>query len=254
MNKRKFSNVVWGIILLLIAAGLVLAKLDVPGMELLKVVSLWQILLGVGFGSMFLESLHDRSYTGAMFSLAFLCIVFNKQLHIQELVPWTILVVALLASIALNLIFGKSKRHYNKNYNNNGNYNYNGGFQSGNNKQSRVQGDTVEGERIFEKVTFGAATKYIHSNNFQSADLSCSFGGMEIYFDNVKVPSGHATINVSSSFSGMDIYIPRDWKIINELTSFCGGVDIDSNWTGDDSVVVTITGQNNFGGVEITRV
>ncbi len=267
MKRKRFTDIMWGIILLLIAAGLVLSRFDVPGMDFFETVSMWRILAGTVFALLFIQSVRDRSYAGSLFSLAFLLMVFSKELHIEVLVPWTILIVALLASIALDLIFGSSHRRSNKNrnrnnnnnYNNNNNNNANGGRHGNNgfcssNPGGGCQGDNIDGERVFEKVTFGSAVRYVNSDNLQYADISCSFGGIEIYFDNARVPSGQAAINISSNFSGVDIYIPKEWKVINEMTSFCGGVDIDNGWTGDSSVVITLTGRNNFGGVGITRV
>lgn len=265
MKRKRFTDIMWGIILLLIAAGLVLSRFDVPGMDFFETVSMWRILAGTVFALLFIQGVRDRSYAGSLFSLAFLLMVFSKELHIEVLVPWTILIVALLASIALNLIFGSSHRCSNKNRNRNNNNNYNNnnnanGGRHGNNgfcssnPGGGCQGDNIDGERVFEKVTFGSAVRYVNSDNLQYADISCSFGGIEIYFDNARVPSGQAAINISSNFSGVDIYIPKEWKVINEMTSFCGGVDIDNGWTGDSSVVITLTGRNNFGGVGITRV
>lgn len=271
MKRKRFTDIMWGIILLLIAAGLVLSRFDVPGMDFFETVSMWKILAGTVFALLFIQGVRDRSYAGSLFSLAFLLMVFSKELHIEVLVPWTILIVALLASIALNLIFGSSHRRSNKNRNRNRNNNNNHNNNSNNNNNANgsrhgnngfcssnpgggCQGDNIDGERVFEKVTFGSAVRYVNSDNLQYADISCSFGGIEIYFDNARVPSGQAAINISSNFSGVDIYIPKEWKVINEMASFCGGVDIDNGWTGDSSVVITLTGRNNFGGVGITRV
>ncbi len=254
MKKTTFSRVFWGIILLLLAVGLLMNKLGSPILGFLPDFSVWQILLGLAFAATLIESLIDFNFGGILFSLAFLGIVFNKQLHIEQLVPWTLLLVALLGTIALDMIFGsKHKRHENH-----AAFESHGGCCGDNNgevKQYPVE--TVEGERIFERIRFGAVSKYVHSDNFNYADLECSFGAMEVYFDKVAVPSGQATIEIHSSFAGVSLYIPKEWKIINRMRSSMGAVDekgYSSEWTGESNVTVTIIGDNKFGGVEINRV
>ena len=109
--KKNASNIIWGIVLLLLAAGLILSKLDPDGFGLIPNISLWRLLLGAAFLSMLVKSVFDFNFTGIFFSLAFLGIVFGKYLHIEALVPWTLLVAAALASVAFSLIFGNSFKH-----------------------------------------------------------------------------------------------------------------------------------------------
>ena len=49
MKRKRFTDIMWGIILLLIAAGLVLSRFDVPGMDFFETVSMWRILAGTVF-------------------------------------------------------------------------------------------------------------------------------------------------------------------------------------------------------------
>lgn len=237
--KKNASNIIWGIVLLLLAAGLILSKLDPDGFGLIPNISLWRLLLGAAFLSMLVKSVFDFNFTGIFFSLAFLGIVFGKYLHIEALVPWTLLVAAALASVAFSLIFGNSFKHKRIH-----NHNFSANCQSG----------TIEGDYINESVRFSGISKYVRSDNLQRADLSCSFGGMEIYFDKVLIPSGTATIVVDSNFSGVEIYIPREWNVINNMTSFCGAVEVNDGIYMENAPTIILEGTNNFGGVEIKRV
>lgn len=247
--KDRVSKVIWGLILLLLAVGLIMYKLGNPIVAFLPGIGVWQIILGLAFLAIFIDSISKPDFGGMMFSLAFLGIVFAKQLKIEALVPWTLLLAALLLTIALNLIFGGKHKNHHK-YIENGCMAENSAFLI-----KPGEPETVEGEYIYERASFSGVTKYVHSDNFNYAQLENSFAGMEIFFDNVLVPSGHATIEVNSSFGGVEIYVPKEWKIVNKVSSFAGACEVDDrSWTGDSTVEVAIIGSNRFGGIEVKRI
>lgn len=233
---RRLSNIFWGIILILIAAGLILYKMGFGFMSFIPSVSFWQLVLAIAFICIFINSLIELNFGGVFFSAAFFCIVFASQLHVEKLVPWTVLIAALILTIAMEMIFPGSKRSKHI-------------YAHGS-----VTSDEVSGERIYESAHFTGASKYIRSENFKSAKLVSSFAGMEVYFDKVKVPEGEATIELYSKFGGVKLFIPASWRIINELNSVAGAVDEQGTWTGETDVTVRLVGENKFGGVEIVRV
>ena len=189
MKTNKIKNIIWGVVLLLIAVALILYKLEIPGINILPEISLWKVLLGVACACWLIDSITTVSYGGITFSLAFLGIIFGKELHIEALVPWTLLIVAFLAYMALHLLF---PRHCRWNHQQSNCGNRKGCYAGGAGHPNHVE--TVEGDSIVEDINFTGATKYIHSDNFIQADIHCSFCGAELYFDKVQVPSGEATI------------------------------------------------------------
>ena len=60
------------------------------------------------FGVALVKSLRKLEWTGILFSLAFLAIIYADMLHIEHLTPWPVLGAALLGSIGLNMIFHKN--------------------------------------------------------------------------------------------------------------------------------------------------
>lgn len=232
--KTKFKNIVWGIILVLIAVGLIANKMGAEMPKMLAGLSIAQILLGIAFLGILVDALAERSFGGIFFSVAFLGIVFARQLEIQNLVPWTLLLAALLLTIAFDMIFPKKSK--------------------GGHDKHMVSGE-ASGEYIYEMTRLGGVTKYIRSDNFKGGEFVARFAGMELYFDKVQVPEGKATIEIQSSFAGVELYVPKEWKIINNMSSMAGAVDESgAPWTGDEDVEITLVGSNKFGGVEITRI
>lgn len=246
MNKHRMKNIIGGIILLLVAVALVLYKLDIIAFDIFAGLSLWQIILGIVLLYFLVHSLFfHRSAGGTFFSLAFMGIVFSNELHIEKLVPWTLLVAALLATIAFEMIFGKKghRDHFKYSGDNRG------GMHHGN---SNVITESVEGDVINEKISFTGVTKYIHSENFTSANIDCSFAGAEFYFDKAAIPSGRAVITVNSSFCGMTLFVPRNWEVQNDINSFFGGVDVEMS-NQEPVATLVLKGSNSFAGIEVRR-
>ena len=241
---KKTKEIIWGIVLLALAVGIIMYKLGVPGLGMLPMdISLWQILIGLVFAFTLINSIVDLSFGGILFSLAFLGIVFGEQLKIQALVPWTLLIVALIGTIALNLLFGnKGKKIMKKHV-----------YRNHNGHREPIP-ETIGGDYINEDVSFTGATKYIHSNNFTGADLTCSFCGAEFYFDKAEIPSGTAVVNLDAKFCGVQMYVPREWNVVNEINCYFGAVDTDNVLSGSGTTTLILKGTISFGAVEISRV
>lgn len=207
----KKDKIMWGLLFLLAAVCLIAGKLD-----LLKGFDVISILLTIFLAGIFIKNLLKINFTGMLFSIAFLCILYDKQLGIEALTPWTVLVAAALGSIGLTLIFPRKRiRVQNA---------PNGHYQNPNEHFERV---INEEDKNYVKcdVHFSSAVKYVNSDSFEGADVSCSFGAAKVYFDNALLKSNQAFIRLNVSFAGVELYIPRTWKIINDANVSLGAVE-----------------------------
>lgn len=230
MNKNRIFI---GIVFILMAVALIIGKLGyLGGWNLVSVV--FSILLV----AIIIKSIFSVNFAGILFPIAFLCILYDKQLHIETLTPWTVLIVALLGTIGLSILFGKKRRSCIKHH---GDY------------KSNVINEE-DNSQIHQSTHFGATTKYINSDNFTWADFDCSFGALAVYFENAKVPSGTATLEIHASFSGTELYIPKEWKVENHMNVSLGAVEEKNHATPDGSVTLHLIGSLNFGGIEIIYV
>ena len=98
---------------------------------------------------------------------------------------------------------------------------------------------------------FSGGTKYINTDKFTSADISCKYSGLEIYFDNAVMAEDKAVLRLDVSFSGLELYIPRSWNVENRTNVFLGGVE--NKKYGDKVYTNTLilTGDVKLSGVEI---
>lgn len=232
MKKR---NVYWGIIFLLIAVFILISKLGYfPGINVFK------LILSAGLIAILIGSIPKREFGGILFPLAFLCILFDDALHIQNLTPWPVLGIAFFGSIGLSFLFPK-KEH----------------GQQFNGKQAAFS-DTVTneyGNTIQCSVTFNSSLKYINSNQFESGNFTSSFGSLKVYFDQAKLKNNCAYINVEVSFGTIILYVPKEWNVqINVNTAF-GSVDEKGpKIPAPDGPVLSINGDISFGSVEINYI
>lgn len=255
-KSKKAGKIFWGVFLLLAAVFLVVSRLGY-----LKEVGVVSILFAIFWVAVLIEGIVRLSFGKMLFSVAFLCIIFDEPLGITAITPWTVLAAALLGTIGLNMIFRRKKHfHYEYHYEN----------DWGKKKEDQVidveaemvgdqenggqKGQSQDGGYVHLETNFGSAVKYVNSENFEQADLECSFGSMKVYFDNAIIQKGHAVIHLDVSFGAIELYLPRKWTVINNTDNAFGGVDEKNHNQPDGTTEVILTGDVNFAGVTILYV
>lgn len=218
---------------LLIAVFLIIGKLGYLGG-----LNIFSLLLSACLVIILLKSIFSGSFAGILFPIAFLCILYDKQLHIENLTPWTVLIAAAFGSIGLSLMFGKTghrtKRH------------------AADPMFDII--DSAENNLLKQSTRFSASTKYINSDHFEQAEFNCSFCGLSVYFENAKVPSGSASVTLNASFSGIDLYIPKEWMVENQLQASLAGVEEENSPSPDGSVTLHLVGSISMSGVSIIYI
>ena len=107
MKLRKNSGkILWGLFFILAAVYVVVSKLWI-----MPEISVFSVLLTVFFIWLFLNGIRNVNFWEILFSIAFICIIYDDWLGITALTPWTVLGAALLGSIGLSLIFKKKSGH-----------------------------------------------------------------------------------------------------------------------------------------------
>lgn len=241
----KKSNIFWGIVFVLMAVLVIVSE-----MGLVEEIGFWTILFSVVFVAAIIRGIVKFDVTQILFSIAFLCIIWDDTLGIQKITPWPVLLAALLGSIGFSMIFGNKKRkYYERKYKNHIEGHM---FSSNETGGSNVEHDY--GEEIECSVRFGSTVKYANSENLRSVDIAVSFGSASVYFDNAKVPSGEVVVNIDASFGGVELYVPKDWYVTNNMQTSFGGVDEENRNSGANLVKVVLIGSASFAGVEVTYV
>ena len=105
MNSR-IRNLVTGICLIIIAAGLVLWKLGKITLHftILGVGGFW-LIIAIILAAYVIAAIIDLNFSSIFFPLAIIAIIFRHPLGISALSPWIILIVAGLLNVAYEKIF-----------------------------------------------------------------------------------------------------------------------------------------------------
>jgi len=130
----------------------------------------------------------------------------------------------------------------------------NGDYEETTDKTKIEEGDDANNPYI--SVSFGYASRYLHSDNLESAELNCNFGGMEVYFDNVTLSPNGAEVNINCSFGSVEVYVPSHWRVIDDLNSSLANAEVSRKLRSNDADAPTIrvTGSVSLGNVEVKRI
>jgi predicted membrane protein len=231
----KKDRIFWGLVFILGGVFLIINKLGY-----FPDVNLFSLLLTVFLLVVIVKSIIRVNFAGILFPIAFICIIYDKQLGITSITPWTVLIAALLGSIGLSMIFHKPTKWINTKYN------------CEDYKFEKI--DVEDESHVRFKNSFGATVKYINTDNFEQADFNCSFGGMKLYFDNAIMRKGNAIVRINASFSGIELYVPKTWNIDDRTNVFLGGISEKNKNDKITTNTLTLVGDINFSGVEIIYV
>ena len=240
MKVRK--SIIWGSLFILAAVALVVNKLGY-----LQGMGFWNILFSAVLAGIFIEGILKRRWGSILFSAAFFIIVNDSFLHMESLTPWTVLGVAFLGTIGLNMLFPAKNRHIR-------NHLFKedmSGVEFGESYELMV---TDEGEAVQQDVIFGSSVKYIKSQELSRVNADCIFGEISIYLTEAVLKEHQAKISVDVIFGNANIYVPACWAVSANIgtifghTSACGTCDPN----GEEKLI--INGDVIFGEVVIHYV
>lgn len=231
----KKERVFWGGLFILCGIFLIISKLKYfPNVNLIS------LLLTLFFAVVIIKSIPKLNFAGILFPIAFICIIYAKELRITAITPWTVLFAALFATIGLSIIFHKSIKCGSIKYD----------FKNSNFEKIDVED---EGHISFNN-SFCATTKYINTNNFEQADFKYSFGALKVYFDNAVMSKDNAIVRLDASFSGVELYVPKTWNVKVKTNVILGSVNEKNRSNQVATNTLTLVGDISFSGVEIIYI
>lgn len=254
VNKRsKTANkLAWGVFWLLIAA-LILSNYFGGFVEL----GFWSVVVAAFAVAILVHSLFSLALAWIPIPLAALYYIFQAPLGFPYLPLWTLAVVTLLVTIGLHIILPRRfaiGRHALHVWRDDKKYKKHGGADCGDESDALVtEGDDENNPSI--EVQFGHHTRYLHSDCLTSAELRLNCGALEVYFDQAQLNPEGAHIEAYCRLGSMELYVPRNWRVINNMSTSLGNAEIDGRLFSDDenAPLLTITGSVTLGNVEVHR-
>ena len=256
------------LLLILMSIFLVISK-----MGLVTGISVWSVFFTIIFAALLLRGLIKRNFFSIFFSIAFLCIIYDDQLGITALTPWTVLLAALLLSIGMEILFNNRsyvKFLHDDDFDGRGRDNSDKGVHVGINLEIDDDNEKEEsdeetshtgwgaeesstyGEKVFQSNTFSNISKYINPETFEKGVFTNSFGSMNVFFENISTHKKEGYVNVSNSFGEINIYVPSSW-IVDMMVedSFGSSSSVKGHPDGSRTFLLHVRGYNSFGEVHI---
>jgi len=234
----KGKNIFWGLFFI-VAAGLIV----VNQMGYLAGITTLNLVLTILLIPIILKSILSLNFAGVFFPVALLGILFADNLGINDFVPVPILIVAAFLSLGFSLVFSKQIKVKL------------GAFTiDGHDEHFDQVVNTEDEDNVSLGVKFGSSIKYVNSKNLKQANFSCSFGALKIYLDNATISPEGAVINLDISFSGVEMYVPKEWKVINGIDATLAGVEEKYKRNGEETATIKLAGKASFSGIEIIYI
>ncbi|MDR0591147.1 MAG: hypothetical protein LBG75_01115 [Candidatus Nomurabacteria bacterium] len=248
------ARIFWGVLLLVAAGILGVQAFDVYTFA----VNPWWLVLATFLVAFGIATAIGRVWFFTFGSVAGLLTIANYQtdwlpfsMNTQQVLwMWG---AAILLSIAFSVLFHRSRpsKHLHA-------------YHDGHTHFDRHNPDKYENvinqdddSEVFVDVNMGATIKYINTEDFQRAVLNCRLGSIKAYFDNAKVKGDSAIIEVNGFMSGFELYIPKNWRVVDSVSNTMSGVNEKNTPRFVDKgsgKTVTITGSMTMSGVEIIYV
>lgn len=238
---KKERNL-WGAFFILGAICLLFSQTDfMRGLQ----INVWNMLWTVVLVAIFIKSIFQLNYFGIFVPFAFLYTIYDEPLGLIEVAPLTLFGAAILLSIGCNMIFPQKGHRIGC---------HGGHFHSDDEVCFDDVIDNDSNEYVRQEVNFGSCIKYVNSDNFKGGRFECNFGAMKIYFTNAIMQDTQATVIIDNNFGGTEIYVPKEWTVVNQIKSTFGGVDEKGIRQPDGVHTLYLTGDCNFGGIDIIYI
>jgi len=269
-NRKRGWAWGWGIFLILVAA-LVVANQFGGFLEL----GFWSIAVAVLAVAFFVKCIVDLSFASLPIPIAALYYIFQVPLGLPAITFWPLVLVTLLVTAGLHVLIPQKRFKFKYKKGNKETIYSNFGGVSNVERIIDDVGIDIDGvsadiEQEFDgqieeggeennpriSVSFGGGSRYLHADSLETVEIDCSFGGIEVYFDHVKLSPNGAEAFLNCKFGAIELYVPAHWKIIDNMSASLGGVDINGrrNVTDENAPILKVSGNVSFGGVEIHRI
>ena len=90
------------------------------------------------------------------------------------------------------------------------------------------------------------------SQDFRGGDISAVMGGAELDLRSARTSSPQVVIDVFAWWGGIDLFVPKDWRVVSEVTPIMAGFDDQTRPAeGMPHTTLVIRGIAIMGGIEV---
>lgn len=244
---KKRGRWFYGLILIAIALLLILSQLGLITAQ----IGIWSILIGILAAALLVHGVAERSFFEIFCALGIGLVTFDEVLSLPEVSVWIVIIVVVLLSAGFECLFPRRKRKNHHRANDEQWKSYEDENRTG--EYQQVREESRDGH-VCCYNRFGAAAKYISSDDLKGAELENSFGELKVYFDNAKITEPSIDIRVNNKFGSMVLYVPSAWNVVSDISVFLASAEHESRFAASDGPKVNVGGSVTLGEVRIVYV
>lgn len=234
-KKKTGRRALLGGIIILLGSLLLLSNLGILGFNITHMIFSWPVIVIVVGAVIYINS-NDRA--GLIIMLVGLIFLISKYFYFNVWTLWPVLLIILGLYILFNI--RRSPR-----------------IDLGRRVRNRLEdnGQALNEDYIDDIAVFSGSKRFVTSQNFKGGKITAIFGGSEIDLGQSRLAPGNNVLDILTIFGGTEIYVPKDWKVIMDITPVFGGFSDDRrrdpNQVTDPERTLIIKGSAIFGGGEI---
>ena len=253
-KKQKTSKWAWGLFWLLIAA-LILANYFGGFVQL----GAWSVIVAAIAFAILVHCIATLSLASIPIPLAALYYIFQVPLELPYVSFWMMALVAVLATCGFHVLLPRkfwSTKTFKFAWDDEHSRRRAGARGADSDDADAIVEEGDDENNPYIRVKFGRISRYLHSECLKTAELECSCGAMEVYFDHVQLSPDGAEIYVKCNLGSLELYVPSHWSVTNNISASLGNAEVDKRLepVNDDAPRVTISGGVTLGNIEIHRI
>lgn len=218
----KRSKLFWGIMFISIGVLLILNLFGIT-FGLPESIPAWKILIGLMLLATSIDSLINRRIYLVFFPLAFLGILFQKELRMifsiksgNFATALTLITISALFTVGFLLVVPKKMKL----------------------KPSKM----------------GSHAHYVDCSVVFNETIENNLGACEVFFTNTDHYNGNGTITIDNNMGAIALNVPKDWYVVSAVQNNMGSVNMPRRNETSGFKRLDIKGENNMGAVNIRLV
>lgn len=224
---RKFSNIMWGLVLIALGVIIGLNSLGLTSIELFFD-GWWTLFIII---PCFIGLITDKEKTGSIIGLIIgVLLLLGCQDIISFETFWKLLIPMLLVILGLSMIFKDM-------------------FNSKINRKISELNKNSKSEKNVSAYFSGQKVAY-SKEEFDGINMEAVFGGIKLDLREAIIKKD-VVINARAIFGGIDILVPENINVVVSSSSMFGGVDSKREINQDNKITIYVNGSSLFGGIDI---
>lgn len=240
----KGKNIFWGLLFLCAGVMLVLKQF-----HYFEGVNVFSLIVSSFLAVIAISSVPRRNWFFVIMPIMFIVWINREAFMIEGYIQfWPLMLAGCFTSLGLSLIF---KSDYYGCY-----HRWNGGNWKEHHAHSGYERGSQNDDHVRFSTSFSSSSQYLYSTNLQTVKLNCTLGSLQVYFDQAVPCADGVGVEVYCELGSVELYIPRDWKVENNVSATLGSVEEDYRFGNAEKTgpTISIKGSVKLGSIEIIYV